>query len=105
MRFPHLPHFSDFPQFLQSLPFWPQTRPDYFTHGLVDGKAAALGSKTLLPPDNAQIGELAIFAAAALLGHVTSDDAHIYQLGWIEGYHIRGERIAPLPTGALTGQS
>ncbi|HZC07284.1 MAG TPA: hypothetical protein VE338_16740 [Ktedonobacterales bacterium] len=102
MRFPH---FSDFPHFLRSLPFWPETRPDYFTHGLVDGKAAALGSQTILPPDNAQISELAIVAMARLPGRVTADDAHIYQLGWIEGYHIRGERVAPLPTGAVVTQS
>lgn len=84
-----------FPRFLQSLPFWPQTRPDYFTHGLVDGKAAALGNHTILPADNTQIGEQAIFATAALPGHVAPEDAHIYQLGWVEGYHIRGERVAP----------
>jgi hypothetical protein len=84
-----------FPQFLQSLPFWPQTRPDYFTNGIVDGRAAASNSHTIVPADNVQISEQAVFAVAALLGRVAPEDARIYQLGWIEGYHTRGERVVP----------
>ncbi len=81
-----------FLQFLKSLPFWPQARPDYFTHGLVDGKAAA-DSSAVLPADNTQVSEQAVFASAALLGRVAPDDAHIYQLGWVEGYHNHSAQI------------
>ena len=82
-----------FLQFLKSLPFWPQTRPDYFTHGLVDGKAAAFASRSGLHADHEQVGERAIFASAALPGRVAQDDAHIYQLGWVEGYHAKVAQV------------
>lgn len=88
-----------FLQSLRSLPFWPQIRPDYFTHGVEDGKEAAFHSPTALLADNTQIGEQAIFAAAALPGPVAPDDARIYKLGWIEGYHTKGAR-----TALVTGQ-
>ena len=82
-----------FLQFLQSLPLWPRTRPDYFTNGIANGKAAAFQSSTPPPADHTQVGEQAIFAAAALPGRVAQDDAHIYQLGWIEGYHAMKDRV------------
>jgi hypothetical protein len=86
-------------QFLQTLPFWPRIRPDYFTHGVTDGKSAALSSGISLPADNARVGEQATFAAAALPGRVDPEDARIYRMGWIEGYQAAGKRIAP--TGQL----
>lgn len=79
---------------LQSLPFWPRTRPHYFAHGVADGKAAAFYSHTTLPAESDQVGEQAIFAAAALPGHVAPNDARIYQLGWVEGYRAMSERAA-----------
>lgn len=82
-----------FLKFLKSLPFWPQTRPDYFTLGLVDGKAAAFANRDGLFADNAQVGEQAIFASTALPGRLAQDDAHIYQLGWVEGYHAKVARV------------
>lgn len=85
-----------FLQFLQSLPFWPRTRPDYFTHGVADGKAAAFSSGISFPTDHARVGEQAIFAAAALPKPISPDDLRIYQLGWIEGYHALGARAAPV---------
>lgn len=81
-------------QSLQSLPFWPRTRPQYFAHGVTDGKAAAFYSRTTLPADSAQVGEQAIFAAAALPGHVAPEDARIYQIGWVEGYRAMSDRAA-----------
>jgi hypothetical protein len=81
-----------FLQFLRSLPFWPQTRPDYFTNGIASGKAAAFQSLTPPPADFTQVGEQAIFAAAALPGRVAPSDSQIYQLGWIEGYHTMKDR-------------
>lgn len=77
---------------LQSLPFWPRTRPHFFAHGVADGKAAAFYSLTTLSADSAQVGEQAIFAASALPGHVAPDDARIYQIGWVEGYRAMSER-------------
>ena len=82
-------------QFLQLLPFWPRTRTHYFTHGVEDGKSAALSSGISLPADNARVGEQAAFAAGALPGNVTPEDVNIYRLGWIEGYQAAGKRVAP----------
>lgn len=81
-------------QFLQSLPFWPQTEPGYFTRGIANGKAAAFQSRTPAPADHTQVTEQAIFAAAALPGRVTPDDTRIYKLGWIEGYYAMKDRVA-----------
>jgi hypothetical protein len=83
-----------FLQSLQSLRFWPRTRPQYFAHGVADGKAAAFYSLSTLSADSAQVSEQAIFAAAALPGHVAPDDARIYRVGWVEGYRAISERAA-----------
>ncbi|HEX8982901.1 MAG TPA: hypothetical protein VF792_09045 [Ktedonobacterales bacterium] len=83
-----------FLRFLQSLPFWPRARPGYFTLGIANGKAAAFQSRTPAPAEFTQVTEQAIFAAAALPGRVAPDDARIYQLGWIEGYHAMKDRVA-----------
>lgn len=82
-------------QFLQLLPFWRRIRPDYFTHGLADGKLAAVASGVSLPADNARVGEQATFAAGALPRSVGSADVRIYRLGWIEGYQAAGKRVPP----------
>lgn len=81
-----------FLQSLQSLPFWPRTRPHYFAYGVTDGKSAAFYSRTTLSADSAQVGEQAIFAAAALPGRVAPEDARIYQVGWVEGYRAMSDR-------------
>ncbi len=75
-----------FLRFLQSLPVWPRRRPQYFSYGVADGKAAAAHSLTTLSADSTQVGEQAIFAASALPGRVAPDDARIYRLGWVDGY-------------------
>ena len=83
-----------FLHFLQSLPLWPRPRPQYFAYGVADGKAAAAHSLTHLSADSAQVSEQAIFAAAALSGHVAPDDARIYRLGWVEGYRAVSNQAA-----------
>jgi hypothetical protein len=84
-------------QFLQFLRFRPRTRPNYFTHGFTDGKAAALANGIALPADSARVGEQALLAAGVLPGRVGPPDARIYRLGWIEGYHSASKPAAGPP--------
>ncbi|HLY31311.1 MAG TPA: hypothetical protein VKQ36_09795 [Ktedonobacterales bacterium] len=86
--------FSQFLRFLTLLPFLPRTRLHYFTDGIADGKSVAAHSGTTLSADSAQVGEQALFAAAALPGHVAPEDARNYQVGWIAGYRSVSDRAA-----------
>jgi hypothetical protein len=70
------------------MPFWSRIRPDYFTQGVADGKSAASHSITSLAAESEQVREQAIFAAAALSGKVSAEDARVYRSGWVEGYRI-----------------
>lgn len=85
-------------QILQFLPFWGYRRPDYFTHGVADGKAAAVAIGVKAPADAARVGEQALLAAHALPGRVESNDVRVYCLGWIEGYKT-GSAASPAATG------
>lgn len=86
-----------FMKILQSLPFWPQPRPDYYTHGFLDGKTAASDQPANPPLDHAQLkAQAAAAAAATLAADVARDDRRIYQIGWIEGYHNASQRKTPL---------
>ncbi len=72
--------------FLTSLPFWPRTRLNFFTKGVADGQSVAYATGATRSAENEQINEQALFAASALPGRVSAENARNYRLGWIEGY-------------------